>query len=110
MDSVAADCKMGGVIVGGENDDSVTAVLTVSESDGAILAGGGVGIVTTCEEATTDSLGCKSVLEVGTADADADGSTNTGGEDVASDMRTALPVPTAEVTAACDVGTSTTAD
>lgn len=118
-DSVKTDCAVGGVEDGngadddvddddGDDDDSpVTAVSILSELVGAILAGGRVGAAATCEETMAGSLDCKGALAVDTAGAGADGLTTAGGENVASDMRTSLPVPTAEDAAACDVGTGT---
>jgi hypothetical protein len=110
-DSVTTGCATGGVVDDGGNDDGdpITAVSIVSELVGAILAGGSVGAAAACEE-TTGSPDCKGALGVETSDAGADGSRTAGKGVVASDIRTALPVPTAEDTAACDVGTGTTAD
>jgi hypothetical protein len=113
-----ADSVTVGRAAGGVEDDSdelITAVSIVSELVGAILAGGNVGVATIWVGAAAGSLDCGAALEVDCAGAGAGagaggGSRIASGEDVASDMRTALPVPIAEDTAACDVGTGTTTD
>lgn len=113
-DSVTIDCATGGEVDegGGDGDgdgddgEPITAVSIVSELVGAILAGGSEGAA---EGTTTDSLDCRDAFGVGTSGAGDDGSRTAGGRVVASDMRTALPVPAAEDTAACDVGRGTTA-
>lgn len=71
---------------------------------GAILARGVVGTAAACEDAMTISLDCEGVFGVGVAGVGAEDSKTALGEDGASDVRTVLPVPNAEVTAACDVG------
>lgn len=82
-DSVTTGCATGGVMDGGEGEgegddgdgdgDAISAVLTVSELVGAILAGGRVGAAAICEEKTTVSLGCEGALGVGSSNAGADG-------------------------------------